>query len=716
MYEIDERQLRQWWQIFNPDNKLVEIRLLGKNTYSGYFVNVDTIITQLSPLLDHNNMQYYGAMQAYFTLNEIDGSLYSREQHDVFVKKPKSTTTDGDITRRRMILVDLDPARAASISSSSDEFGKAHLKAVAVYRYVMKEGFKEPIITQSGNGYHLYIPCDMPNDEEHNELVKRFLQSLSNMFSGDGVDIDEKVFNPARIDKLIGTWAKKGSDTKERPWRLAKFVKIPSDLSPNDDALFQKIADLLPKEEPKVAPNRRQNYQGGGVPFDLPTWLREHGLNYKEEKQGASTRYTLEWCPWVDTHSDRKKWDSALFVAPDGQITFNCQHSHCKGKTWHDVRLKYEPNAYDRPVYQPQMNYVSRMYHQKPVFQVKDELPELGKKWLTMPDIESIDLASIEGVKTGYVELDRNIVQLNYGEVTLLSGGNASGKSSWLNSLLLNIIDQGVPSALWSGELPVKILKSWIQIAAAGKNNLRLSSFGNGKFYIPNNIKARIDEWMRPLFYLYNNEYGNTWEQLFHDMTELLKVGVRVFILDNLMALDIDLLEGDRNSKQKELILQIKDFAKKNMIHIIMVAHPRKTTAFLRKNDISGTGDLTNAVDNVFLMHRVCNDFFRVGADFFGEATINQFRSFGNVLEVAKNRMWGIVDLMVGMHYEIESRRFKNTAEENTQYGWEREPTQSTMAFDNNPAQVSNYITTQPENHGVDENFPFGAPMDDAPF
>ena len=715
MYEIDEIQLRQWWQIFNPDNKLVEIRLLGKNTYSGYFVNVDTIITQLRPLLDHNNMQYYGAMQAYFTLNEIDGSLYSREQHDVFVKKPKSTTTDGDITRRRMILVDLDPARAASISSSSDEFEKAHLKAVAVYRYVMKEGFKEPIITQSGNGYHLYIPCDMPNDEEHNELVKRFLQSLSNMFSGDGVDIDEKVFNPARIDKLIGTWAKKGSDTKERPWRLAKFVKIPSDLSPNDDALFQKIADLLPKEEPKVAPNRRPNYQCGGVPFDLPTWLREHGLNYKEEKQGESTRYTLEWCPWVDTHSDRKKWDSALFVAHDGQITFNCQHSHCKGKTWHDVRLKYEPNAYDRPVYQPQ-NYVPRMYHQKPVFQVKDELPELGKKWLTMPDIESIDLASIEGVKTGYVELDRNIVQLNYGEVTLLSGGNASGKSSWLNSLLLNIIDQGVPSALWSGELPVKILKSWIQIAAAGKNNLRLSSFGNGKFYIPNNIKARIDEWMRPLFYLYNNEYGNTWEQLFHDMTELLKVGVRVFILDNLMALDIDLLEGDRNSKQKELILQIKDFAKKNMIHIIMVAHPRKTTAFLRKNDISGTGDLTNAVDNVFLMHRVCNDFFRVGADFFGEATINQFRSFGNVLEVAKNRMWGIVDLMVGMHYEIESRRFKNTAEENTQYGWEREPTQSTMAFDNNPAQVSNYITTQPENKGVDENLLFGAPMDDAPF
>ena len=90
-----------------------------------------------------------------------------------------------------------------------------------------------------------------------------------------------------------------------------------------------------------------------------------------------------------------------------------------------------------------------------------------------MKSIEKLDLTQLNGVKTGYTELDRNIVQLNYGEVTLLSGGNASGKSSWLNSLLLNIANQGVPNALWSGELPERILKTWIQMAAAGKNNLR---------------------------------------------------------------------------------------------------------------------------------------------------------------------------------------------------------------------------------------------------
>ena len=480
MYEIDEQQLRKWWDVFNPSSKLVEIRLLGKNTYSGYFTNIDTLIAQLRPLLDHNNYQYYGAMQAYFTLNEVNEDLYSREQRDVFVKKPKSTTTDGDIVRRRFVLIDLDPQRSAGISASNEEFEKAHMKCVDVYKYLLANGFKEPIITVSGNGYHCYVPCDMPNDDEHNELIKKFLQSLSNIFGGDDVEVDEKVFNPARIDKLIGTWAKKGADSKERPWRISKILKVPSDLTPNDDECLKKIADLLPQEEPKPQQQRR-TYQGNNQPFDLPTWLNQHGMVYREKKSGDATVYELEWCPWVDTHSDRKKWDSALFVDGQGKITFNCTHSHCKGKTWQDVRLKYEPNAYDRAVYQPQLSYTPRQYAPKKTYEIKDEIPELGKKWLTMKSIEKLDLTQLKGVKTGYTELDRNIVQLNYGEVTLLSGGNASGKSSWLNSLLLNIANQGVPNALWSGELPERILKTWIQMAAAGKNNLRQSQYGSGK-------------------------------------------------------------------------------------------------------------------------------------------------------------------------------------------------------------------------------------------
>jgi hypothetical protein len=161
---------------------------------------------------------------------------------------------------------------------------------------------------------------------------------------------------------------------------------------------------------------------------------------YKEDKQGVNTRFTLEYCPWVDTHSDRKKWDSALFLDENGKITFNCQHSHCKGKTWQDVRLFYEPDAYSKPAYQPQQ-YAPRQYApQKPKYEIKDEIPELGEKWLSMSSIKKVDLSALEHVKTGFTELDRSIIGLYMSEVTILSGSNASGKSSWLNTLLLNII------------------------------------------------------------------------------------------------------------------------------------------------------------------------------------------------------------------------------------------------------------------------------------
>lgn len=711
MYEIDEQQIRLWWQVFKGDGRLVEIRLLGTSTYSGYFKDVDMLITALRPYLDYNNAKYYGQLQAYFTLNDIDDDLYGREQHDKFVKRPKVTTSDGNVIRRRFIMLDFDACRVAGVSANDQEFEKAHMKAVDVYRYLMGQGFKEPIITTSGNGWHEYLTCDMPNDDEHNELVKNFLKSLGNMFSDEHVEIDEKVYNPARVDKMIGSWAKKGSDTQDRKWRIAKIVKVPQDLTPNDDELFKKIADLLPKEEPKQAPNRpNRNYTK--TPFDLRTWLNEHGIVYKEEINGGDTKFVLAHCPWEDTHSNKQKWDSALFQNSDGQITFSCFHSHCKDKTWFDFRTFYEPDAYNKP--QPQQFRQQRQYQpQRQKYEIKQEIPELGKKWLSLSDIEKVDLSAIPRCKTGINEIDSNILGLAECEVTLLSGGNASGKSSFINTLICNFLQQGVKTALWSGELPPQILKTWIQMVAAGKNNLRQSTYGDGKYYVPNNVAERIDAWMDGKFFLFNNEYGSVWEEVFHDMNELLYAGVKMFILDNLMSLDIDLLEGDKNNKQKELILQIKEFAKKNHVHVLLVAHPRKSIAFLRKNDISGTSDLTNVVDNVWICHRVNQDFFKAGADFYGQNEIRRFESFGNVIEICKNRMFGVDGVLIGMQYEIESRRFKNDVNENVQYGWEIEPTQSTMTF-NEPPKPQYDADWNYRNDDANNDMPFGAPSNDA--
>ena len=702
---INKETIQKWWNIFVGDGRFTEVRILGKFTYSGYFKSVDNLVSQIEP---YSNME---DEQIYFTLNTIDPACYGRQQSEKIVKSPKITTNDNDIIHRDWVMCDFDPIRKSGTNASEEEFELAHQKAQEVFRFLRDKGFEAPVICKSGNGWHLLYKIDVNVSDEATETIKGFFKYMGMKFSDDRVEFDEKNFNAARVCKLYGTMAKKGANLQDRPWRMSEIVYSPAEIKVTPLEKFKELADLLPKEEPKSVPNRNfRNQLSTNSPFDLVTWLNAHGVVYREKKTGASTLYELEYCPWVDTHSDKKKWDSALFQDADGKITFNCTHSHCKGKTWQDVRLFYEPDAYDKPQWQPQPH---RQYQpMRPKYEIKGEIPELGKKWLTMSSIKKVDLSKIDGVKTGVVELDRSIVKLHYGEVTVLSGGNASGKSSFLNTLILNIANQGVPSALWSGELPEPILKAWIQMVAAGKNNLRMSQFGDGKFFVPQNIGDQIDKWLDNLLFIYNTEYGNQWEQLLADMDVMYNAGIKVFILDNLMAMNIDLLEGDKNNKQKTVILKVKEFAKKKNVHVILVAHPRKSMAFLRKNDISGTADLTNAVDNIFIMHRVNNDFLRQGEEFFGKGNMKQFDGFGNVIEVCKNRMYGIVDLFVGMHYELESRRFKNTIDENVKYGWELPPKQNTFNYQED--RCANYEGDEPDSQELD---PLGLPITgNAPF
>lgn len=692
---VDKVELRKWWDIFVGDGNFTEIRILGKFQYSGYFKSFDNLCKQLEPYTEMDNEQIY------FVLNRIDESCYARPQCEKFIKSVKVSTNDNDIISRHFVMIDCDPIRKSSVNSNEFEFNCAMQKARDIFRFLRENGFQDAIVCHSGNGAHLQLLVDLPNDDETTEILKRFYKYLGQMFTDEHVDIDQKVFNLARLCKVYSTVAKKGANITDRPWRQSKILYVPKELKVTPLERFKAIADLLPKEEPKQAPQPNSSWNRYGEKFNLENWLNTYGIEYRKKQEGSSIKYEIKECPWKDQHSSNNPYSSALFQDENGKVTYTCAHSHCADKQWKDFRLFYEPDAYNKP--QQQQFRQQRQYApQKPKYEIKDEMPELGKKWLSMSDIQKIDLSAIPRVKTGITELDAKIIGLAECEVSLISGGNASGKSTLLNTFICNFLEQGCPTALWTGELPPQIQKSWIQMVAAGKQNLHLSKYNDGKYYVPNNIGERIDRWMdRRAFHIFNNEYGNTWAEIFHDMKELVQSGVKMFLLDNLFSLDIDLLEGDKNNKQKELIIQIKEFVKKNRVHVILVAHPRKTSAFLRKNDISGTSDLTNAVDNVFICHRVNQDFFRAGAEFYGQNEIQRFQGFGNVIEICKNRMYGVCDVLVGMHYEIESRRFKNTPYEEIHYGWENEPQEASVQFDNPVSYNEN---------------PFGEPLDEAPF
>ena len=714
---MDKEEIRRWHSIFKRPDELFEIRILGdRNPWSGYFYDVETAIKELEKFDNFN---------IYYSINEVKKACASREQFNCFRQVKGTATSKQDIEHRWWLAVDVDCERPSGVSSTNEEKAKAHKKAQDVFLFLRSNGFSTPVVCDSSSGYHLLYPIDMDNDQASEDCIKAFLEILANNFTDESVKIDTVLHDANRILRLSGSYGRKGRSTEERPHRLAKILSVPNEIV---RMKREQIVAFNDKYAIKVEQPQRRQYNGlPNEQFNLREFIAKYGIEVAKEVPitGGGTKYVLAHCPFDEGH---KAPDSALFEMPNGAIAFKCYHNSCSQYDWRAFRLHFDPHAYDHENEQRQYQQVpQRTYaQQKPRYEIKDEIPELGEKWLSMSSIQKVDISQLEHVKTGFVELDRSIIGLYMSEVTILSGSNASGKSSWLNTLLINIINQGQKVALWSGELRADILKAWLQMVAAGKDNLRISTFGDGKYYVPSNISEKIDQWMDGKFFLYNNEYGAKWEQIFSDMKLLLKAGVKVFALDNLFSLDIDILDGDKNNKQRELILQIKDFAKKNQVHIILVAHPRKVTTFLRKNDISGSSDLQNAVDKIFIIHRVNNDFFRAGAEFFGQGEIQRFQGYGNVVEVCKERMFGVVDLMVGLHYEIESRRFKNTMDENIHYGWEQQPTQSAISFENTQGVQSYHPTPQmrlerPQmaNTAIsaqEDDLPLGAQSEDAPF
>lgn len=669
MARLDEQQVYQFFDIFKNNNELVEIRLIGsKKTASGYFTDAKTMIEAIKPYTDSFNV--------YFTLNKVNPACYSREQKDKIVLNVKNTTTDAEIVCRDWVLIDLDPKRLSGVCSTNEEATKAYNKAKEVIKFLLDSGFYEPITVFSSSGIHIYLRCALLNNDENTKLVKRFLEALAMLFSDSDVDVDTKVFNPARISRLVGSYSCKGANNdKERPQRKCRFLTIPDEIKVNDKEYFEKIAKLYPDD---VKPTRENNYTV--EKFDLESFLKKHNIGVvRVDNVVGGKKYILEHCVFNEQHRGK---DAVIFQRDTGEIAYHCFHQSCSQYSWRDVRIKYEPDAYTKKDYR-EFQFKQKYYSpQPPVFEPIEESEEKGKKWLTSKDIKRKRESDIIAIPTGFNYLDKYIRGLILGEVTILSGLNGSGKSSWLNSLMLNVMQRGFKVACFSGELTDFNVMKWLALSAAGKNYVSKVEGSEYAYEVNDFAYDKIADWLYDKFYLFNNNYGNKFEQILADLNEVIEKGVNLVIVDNLMALSIDNKSGDKNEKQKAFILDVVELAKKKNVHIIVVCHPRKesgTQTLLRKESIAGSSDLSNAVQNVAIVHRCGEDFSKRASEFFGKDKADKYMEYSNVVEWCKSRSYGVVDLLVGMYYEVETKRFKNYKSEHIIYGWQDNPVQQTM-------------------------------------
>ena len=698
---MNEITIRQWYDTFKSGEELVEVRIVDnayKRTYSGYFTDVNTLL---------NEIRKYDNCNIYFTLNAINPACYDREQHDRIVTKPKSTTSDNDIVGRDWILIDIDTKKPSDTNSTDEEKEMAKEVVNNVFKFLRDEGFEKPVVCDSGNGFHLLYKIAMKNSNENTTICKEFLQVLDMLFSNSNVEIDCTTHNASRVCKLYGTFSRKGSNTKKRPQRESKILRIPDEVKITPNEYFAKVAAMLPKPEQPSKSNYYSNEK-----FDLEAFLNKHHISVRNIVRTSSfTKYILDECPFNSSH---RAPDSAIFEMSNGGLGFKCLHSSCSQYTWKDFRLKFEPDAYDHKEYQRhehKMQYYSSQ--KKEPFVPKKEDSAKGKKWLAMTDVQYVDMSKLVAIPTGYKELDKKIIGLLMGDVTVLSGLSGSGKTSWIDCVVLNAVQRGYKVGIWSGELQDFRFQSWIDQISAGKNYVCKKEGYENYYYAPKNIANQINKWLEGKLFLYNNNYGSKWQQLFADIKTLVEnEGTQLIVLDNLMALQIDSYDGDKYTQQTRFINDLKEYAKAKNIHVILVCHPRKEGGFLRKESISGTADLTNLADSVIIIHRIGKDFEQRAGEFFGKDKVLPYLKYNSVIEVCKNRSMGVIDLLVGMYYEVESRRLKNEISENIVYGWQEQPAQLTFE----PTPESDVSDLQDIYDNMSNQLPFGSELQELPF
>lgn len=321
-----------------------EIRVIEEGTkfnsvYSCIRDSWDGVASAIKPFNTKNNV--------YICLNPLKKDCQSKATFGKSFRKIKGGEgiVDEEVESFRWLYIDLDPKRLTGISATDKEKLDAWELLHKVKDFMRDKGFKDPVVCDSGNGFHLHYRIDIPYSKDNQDLIRRVLLAISSEFSSELVDVDRKVFNASRITKLYGTFARKGKDdvANGRPHRKSGFVEFPDNVENeiNDISLLEAIA-TQPKQEKK----QESSASFQSTQEDSIAWVRDffekHGINYWNEDDGKCYKFFFEdGCPFNPAHGRK---DAYVMINEDGKRVFKCFHNSCEGNGWHEFVKLFDEN------------------------------------------------------------------------------------------------------------------------------------------------------------------------------------------------------------------------------------------------------------------------------------------------------------------------------------------------------------------------------------
>ncbi|MBU4139826.1 MAG: hypothetical protein KJ729_07820, partial [Euryarchaeota archaeon] len=313
-------EIRKSLSVMVLPGDVVELRIFDRfnKKYCGWFNDIDRMA---EAALSHDDT----AEGVYYTCNSCIPGMLAIANNRII---PCATASqEGNIERRRILGFDIDPVRnPVKISSTDSEKLLAYNRAIEVRAWLSSQGFPLPVLGDSGNGYHLDYFVDLPNTPEIKKLYEAVYKVLQAQYPKDAVDV-QGFADANRIWKVYGTVARKGENMPDRPHRRSKLLEIPDKREILTIEAMQKIADMLPKEEPKTTGTNGIKSTGKAwTPEKLEGYLTERGAVIERiKKDGDITRFVLKACLNNPEHDGHK--EAEVHINKDGMIGYKCHHN-----------------------------------------------------------------------------------------------------------------------------------------------------------------------------------------------------------------------------------------------------------------------------------------------------------------------------------------------------------------------------------------------------
>lgn len=220
----------RWLTAGWPPDTCLELRILSRRgaPLTGFFTPDDVGLAAAARAAEHWGG---GLGQVYAGLNPRRAELLHAAPNRMAVTGRAGR--EADVAAVTALLVDIDPHRPKGTASTKTELAAARDVARAIDRWWREQGWYPPLVTMSGNGYHLWARVPPQDPGVFPGHLRAFLQDIARRFGNGAVDVDLSVADAPRIAKVPGTVSVKGENTVDRPWRRAAIAAW-SDPKPND--------------------------------------------------------------------------------------------------------------------------------------------------------------------------------------------------------------------------------------------------------------------------------------------------------------------------------------------------------------------------------------------------------------------------------------------------------------------------------------------------